>query len=220
LVCFAIDSHASLENVTDKVPERPPFTNAAEILGLCLQWYPEVRHFCPNTPVLLVGLKSDLRHNARAISILRTQGQAPITFQEVFALRWLDSQPGQCCCPINGSTIYWVLCQTKQRSQWSVSSGRWARRRKPIQQKETNAKLHNSIIGSKARYSIFDIGTSHGIDHRLMGKATCSITAYFFVDIFKFLARRSDNARDIHKISFLSYTWISDTNTQSNPIHR
>jgi len=106
LVCFAIDSHASLENVTDKVPERPPFTNAAEILGLCLQWYPEVRHFCPNTPVLLVGLKSDLRHNARAISILRTQGQAPITFQEVFALRWLDSQPGQCCCPINGSTIY------------------------------------------------------------------------------------------------------------------
>ena len=50
---------------------------------LTFQWYPEVRHFCPNTPVLLVGLKSDLRHNARAISILRTQGQAPITFQEV-----------------------------------------------------------------------------------------------------------------------------------------
>src|SRR5947199_8692931 len=57
-----------------------PLVGASLIL---LQWYPEVRQFCPNTPVLLVGLKSDLRHNARAISILRTQGQAPITFQEV-----------------------------------------------------------------------------------------------------------------------------------------
>jgi Ras homolog gene family, member A len=80
LICFAIDSHASLENVTDKVL---PLVGASLIL---LQWYPEVRHFCPNTPVLLVGLKSDLRHNARAISILRTQGQAPITFQEVYKI--------------------------------------------------------------------------------------------------------------------------------------
>lgn len=77
LICFAIDSHASLENVTDKVQRLWRSTNMP-------QWYPEVRHFCPNTPVLLVGLKSDLRHNARAISILRTQGQAPITFQEVW----------------------------------------------------------------------------------------------------------------------------------------
>ena len=77
LICFAIDSHASLENVTDKVQQLWRSINMP-------QWYPEVRHFCPNTPVLLVGLKSDLRHNARAISILRTQGQAPITFQEVW----------------------------------------------------------------------------------------------------------------------------------------
>jgi Ras homolog gene family, member A len=81
LICFAIDSHASLENVTDKVVAASSY-HAQKAL-LTAQWYPEVRHFCPNTPVLLVGLKSDLRHNARAISILRTQGQAPITFQEV-----------------------------------------------------------------------------------------------------------------------------------------
>jgi Ras homolog gene family, member A len=81
LICFAIDSHASLENVTDKVGAAPSYH--VQIALLTVQWYPEVRHFCPNTPVLLVGLKSDLRHNARAISILRTQGQAPITFQEV-----------------------------------------------------------------------------------------------------------------------------------------
>lgn len=30
LVCFAIDSHASLENVTDKVHEISPFTKAAD----------------------------------------------------------------------------------------------------------------------------------------------------------------------------------------------
>jgi len=36
LICFSIDSIDSLENVEEK-------------------WYPEVRTFCPNLPVLLVG---------------------------------------------------------------------------------------------------------------------------------------------------------------------
>ncbi|KAF2754592.1 ras-domain-containing protein [Pseudovirgaria hyperparasitica] len=59
-VCFAIDCPNSLENVMDK-------------------WYPEVLHFCPTTPIILVGLKSDLRFKKNCIDLLRTQGLTPVT---------------------------------------------------------------------------------------------------------------------------------------------
>ncbi|KAL4808619.1 GTP-binding protein rhoC [Aspergillus unguis] len=58
-VCFAIDCPASLENVMDK-------------------WYPEVLHFCPTTPIILVGLKSDLRNKRTCIELLKTQGLTPV----------------------------------------------------------------------------------------------------------------------------------------------
>lgn len=44
-----------------------------------LQWYPEVLHFCPYTPLILVGLKSDLRHKKTCIDMLKTQGLTPVT---------------------------------------------------------------------------------------------------------------------------------------------
>nr|XP_061843364.1 rho-related GTP-binding protein RhoB-like [Nerophis lumbriciformis]XP_061843366.1 rho-related GTP-binding protein RhoB-like [Nerophis lumbriciformis] len=44
LVCFSVDSPDSLENIPEK-------------------WVPEVKHFCPNVPVILVGNKKDLRHD-------------------------------------------------------------------------------------------------------------------------------------------------------------
>lgn len=43
------------------------------------QWYPEVLHFCPTTPIVLVGLKSDLRTKRTCIELLKTQGLTPIT---------------------------------------------------------------------------------------------------------------------------------------------
>uniref|UniRef100_A0A8C8ZC33 Ras homolog family member C n=1 Tax=Prolemur simus TaxID=1328070 RepID=A0A8C8ZC33_PROSS len=42
LMCFSIDSPDSLENIPEK-------------------WTPEVKHFCPNVPIILVGNKKDLR---------------------------------------------------------------------------------------------------------------------------------------------------------------
>ncbi|KAF1990845.1 small ras-like GTPase, rho family [Aulographum hederae CBS 113979] len=59
-VCFAIDCPNSLENVMDK-------------------WYPEVLHFLPNAPIILVGLKSDLRTKKTCIDLLKTQGLTPVT---------------------------------------------------------------------------------------------------------------------------------------------
>lgn len=47
-----------------------------------LQWYPEVLHFCPTTPMILLGLKSDLRHKRTCIELLKTQGLTPVTPQQ------------------------------------------------------------------------------------------------------------------------------------------
>jgi len=46
------------------------------------QWYPEVLHFCPYTPLVLVGLKSDLRHKKTCIDMLKTQGLTPVTTEQ------------------------------------------------------------------------------------------------------------------------------------------
>lgn len=36
-------------------------------------------HFCPTTPLILVGLKSDLRSKRSCIDLLKTQGLTPVT---------------------------------------------------------------------------------------------------------------------------------------------
>ena len=36
-------------------------------------------HFCPTTPIILCGLKSDLRHKKTCIELLKTQGLTPVT---------------------------------------------------------------------------------------------------------------------------------------------
>ncbi|KAK6201334.1 GTP-binding protein [Scheffersomyces amazonensis] len=47
LICFALNNMISLQNVKDI-------------------WYPEVNHFCPGIPILLVGTKSDLISDVNA----------------------------------------------------------------------------------------------------------------------------------------------------------
>lgn len=39
-------------------------------------------HFCPYTPLVLVGLKSDLRHKKTCIEMLKAQGLTPVTAQQ------------------------------------------------------------------------------------------------------------------------------------------
>lgn len=40
-------------------------------------------HFCPNLPIILVGLKRDLRHDNKVIEELRRTNQSPVTTEEV-----------------------------------------------------------------------------------------------------------------------------------------
>jgi Ras family protein A len=63
LICFAIDSPDSLDNVQEK-------------------WISEVLHFCNGLPIILVGCKKDLRYDQRTIQELSKTSQKPVTEQE------------------------------------------------------------------------------------------------------------------------------------------
>jgi len=43
-------------------------------------------HFCPYTPLILVGLKSDLRYKKSCIDMLKSQGLTPVTPEQGMAV--------------------------------------------------------------------------------------------------------------------------------------
>ncbi|KAL7279549.1 hypothetical protein ACG7TL_005947 [Trametes sanguinea] len=67
LICFAVDSPDSLDNVQEK-------------------WISEVMHFCAGLPIILVGCKKDLRRDPRVIEELRKTNQRPVTPEEGMAV--------------------------------------------------------------------------------------------------------------------------------------
>jgi Ras family protein A len=63
LICFAVDSPDSLDNVQEK-------------------WISEVLHFCHLLPIILVGCKKDLRHDPKTVAELAKTSQKPVSEQE------------------------------------------------------------------------------------------------------------------------------------------
>lgn len=63
LMCFSIDSPDSLENIPEK-------------------WTPEVRHFCPTVPIVLVGNKKDLRFDDATRRELAKSKQEPVKTED------------------------------------------------------------------------------------------------------------------------------------------
>ncbi|KAH7158945.1 ras family-domain-containing protein [Fusarium sp. MPI-SDFR-AT-0072] len=63
LICFAVDSPDSLDNVQEK-------------------WISEVLHFCQGLPIILVGCKKDLRYDQKTIEELRKTSQKPVSPEE------------------------------------------------------------------------------------------------------------------------------------------
>lgn len=63
LMCFSIDSPDSLENIMET-------------------WNPEVQHFCPNVPIVLVGNRKDLRQDPATIKELAKMKQEPVKPEE------------------------------------------------------------------------------------------------------------------------------------------
>merc|ERR1712156_207784 len=66
LVCFSVVNPASHDNVEAK-------------------WIPEVRHHCPDVPILLIGTKLDLRTNKDTLNKLQESGMAPISYPQGLA---------------------------------------------------------------------------------------------------------------------------------------
>jgi len=67
LLCFSVVNHPSFVNVKDR-------------------WYVEIKHHCPNVPIILVGTKADLRNDEATLEALRKEGKAPITEDEANAM--------------------------------------------------------------------------------------------------------------------------------------
>uniref|UniRef100_A0A6B2LKG0 Uncharacterized protein n=1 Tax=Arcella intermedia TaxID=1963864 RepID=A0A6B2LKG0_9EUKA len=67
LVMFSVASPATLENVEAK-------------------WIPEVRHYCPEAPVVLVGTKVDLREDVEVIGRLAERTLTPISYEAALGL--------------------------------------------------------------------------------------------------------------------------------------
>ncbi|XP_068562246.1 rho-related GTP-binding protein RhoF [Cebidichthys violaceus] len=63
LVCFDVTNPTSHENVL-------------------IKWHPEVKHFCRDTPVILIGCKTDLRKDKECARKLKAMNQAPITYTQ------------------------------------------------------------------------------------------------------------------------------------------
>ncbi|KAJ3277096.1 hypothetical protein HDV01_000148 [Terramyces sp. JEL0728] len=63
LICFAIDSPDSLDNVATK-------------------WHQEVLRLCRTVPIFLVGLKADLRSDPETILKLKKQDEAPVKYED------------------------------------------------------------------------------------------------------------------------------------------
>eukprot|EP00033_Pygsuia_biforma_P004007 GCRY01004389.1.p1 GENE.GCRY01004389.1~~GCRY01004389.1.p1 ORF type:complete len:199 (+),score=60.79 GCRY01004389.1:97-693(+) len=63
VLCFSVVHPSSFINVTAK-------------------WVPELHHHSPNTPIVLAGLKADLRTDDCTLEYLRKKGQYPVTHDQ------------------------------------------------------------------------------------------------------------------------------------------
>lgn len=63
-MCYDVMSSSSFDNIS-------------------IRWAPEIRHFCPGVPLVLVGCKTDLRADPALQESLKEQGKQPVTTEKV-----------------------------------------------------------------------------------------------------------------------------------------
>ncbi len=82
ILCYSIDLPNSLTNVIDK-------------------WIPELRFYCPQLPIILVGMKKDLRNDAitcRRLKITQHERPCKIEDGEIIAQRIRAAYFFECSC--------------------------------------------------------------------------------------------------------------------------
>ncbi|TIB73933.1 hypothetical protein E3Q22_03080 [Wallemia mellicola] len=113
LICFAIDSPDSLDNVQEK-------------------WISEVMHFCQGLPTILVGCKKDLRNDPKTLEELRKTQQRPVqesdgrgVAQKIGAKHYLE------CSARSGEGVKEVF-QTATRAALLTKSGNRSKKSKCV----------------------------------------------------------------------------------------
>uniref|UniRef100_UPI00398ED9B9 rho-related GTP-binding protein RhoB-like n=1 Tax=Pristiophorus japonicus TaxID=55135 RepID=UPI00398ED9B9 len=102
LICFSVDSPDSLRNVPDK-------------------WMPEVRHFCPGVPVVLVANKKDLRGDERVRKELARGKREPVRWEEGQAMAEKVGAYAYLECSAKHKEGVWEVFETATRATLKVS---------------------------------------------------------------------------------------------------
>lgn len=128
-----------------------------------LQWYPEVRHHCPNTPIILVGTKLDLRDDKDTVEKLKEKKLSPITYPQVctFVLyisltchansRLLIHVTGSCngersrCCQIS-----WMQCSDPEGFEDSLW---WSNKGRPLPCSQTKKRVQMRLFVKTKTFS-------------------------------------------------------------------
>lgn len=88
LLCFSVVSPASLESVITK-------------------WQPEIRRWCPHTPLVLVGTEAQRREDQKTCTRLARAQLRPVSVWE-----------GQACAQLLGALVY-VECASPHAPSWA-----------------------------------------------------------------------------------------------------
>ncbi|XP_013886353.1 rho-related GTP-binding protein RhoB [Austrofundulus limnaeus] len=97
LMCFSVDSPDSLANITEK-------------------WVPEVEHFCPNVPIVVVANKKDLRGDEAVRADLARMKLEPVRAEEG---RAVAARVGACDyveCSAKTKEGIWEVFETATRA--------------------------------------------------------------------------------------------------------
>lgn len=61
-------------------------TNTASFSNVKSKWFPEVMHYEPEAPIILVGTKSDARDDEKVVEALKQKGKDVVTTEQGQAL--------------------------------------------------------------------------------------------------------------------------------------
>ncbi|KAK6125920.1 hypothetical protein DH2020_040338 [Rehmannia glutinosa] len=91
ILAFSLISKASYENVSKKI-----LSYGFVMLALIFQWIPELKHYAPGVPIVLVGTKLDLRDDKQFF--VDHPGAVPITAAQGEELRKTIGSPAYIEC--------------------------------------------------------------------------------------------------------------------------
>lgn len=97
LMCFSVDSPDSLENIPEK-------------------WVPEVKHFCPNVPIILVANKKDLRNDENVKNELSRLKLEPVKAEDGRAMALRIGAYAYLECSAKTKEGIWEVFETATRA--------------------------------------------------------------------------------------------------------